>query len=85
MNLTSFDQPTLNLIHKAFEIVLRENHIAYKKIGIVEDGDQLLFLYEGKSEKVHVFKWSKAQSQGVSIGVLAQSVLAPIIPALRNL
>ncbi|OIK14613.1 hypothetical protein BIV60_11255 [Bacillus sp. MUM 116] len=85
MNITSIDQATLHLIHKAFEIILKDHHIPYKKIGIVEDGDQLLFLYEGKSEKVHVFKWSKAQSLGVSIGVLAQSVLAPIIPTLRNL
>lgn len=85
MDITKIDQPTLNLLQKAFEIILKENKITYKKIGIAEEGEQLLFLYEGKSEKVHVFKWNKASSFGVSIGVLAQSVLAPIIPHLRTL
>lgn len=84
MNITTIDQPTLNLIQKAFEIVLTENNIGYKNIGIAVEGDQLLFLYEGKSEKVHVFKWSKQSSIGMSVGVLAQSVLAPIIPTLRT-
>jgi hypothetical protein len=51
----------------------------------VEESDQLLFLFEGKDEKVHVFKWSKASSMGASIGALAQSVLMPIIPHLRLL
>lgn len=85
MNITTIDQPTLNLIQRAFEIVLTENNIAYKNIGIAVEGDQLLFLYEGKSEKVHVFKWSKLSSIGISYGVLAQSVLAPLIPTLRSL
>jgi hypothetical protein len=85
MNITTIDQPTLNLIQKAFEIVLTENNIGYKNIGIAVEGDQLLFLYEGKSEKVHVFKWSKQSSIGMSVGVLAQSVLAPIITTLRTL
>lgn len=85
MKINSIDQPTLNLIQKAFEIVLTDNNIAYKNIGIAIEGDQLLFLYEGKSEKVHVFKWSKQSSIGMSFGVLAQSVLAPIIPTLRTL
>ncbi|MGG1680006.1 hypothetical protein ACIFOT_30450 [Neobacillus sp. NRS-1170] len=85
MDITKIDQPTLDLMTKAFAIVLEQNKVSYKKIGIVEEGDQLLFLYEGKDEKVHVFKWSKASSVGVSIGVLAQSVLMPIIPHLRLL
>jgi hypothetical protein len=85
MNITTIDQPTLNLIQRAFEIVLTENNISYKNIGIAVEGDQLLFLYEGKSEKVHVFKWSKQSSIGMSFGVLAQSVLAPLFPTLRNL
>jgi hypothetical protein len=85
MEITKIDQQTLNLLHKAFEIVLQENNISYKKIGIAEEGEQLLFLYEGKDEKVHVFKWSKAPSIGASIGVIAQSVLMPIIPHLRLL
>ncbi|PLS02817.1 hypothetical protein [Neobacillus cucumis] len=79
------DQQTLNLLHKAFEIVLEQNNITYNKIGIAEEGDQLLFLYETKDEKVHVFKWSKQASIGMSIGTLAQSVLMPIIPQLRLL
>ncbi|WP_066066011.1 hypothetical protein [Neobacillus soli] len=85
MNITTIDQPTLDLLRKAFDIVLKQNNISYKKIGIVEEGEQLLFLYEGKDEKVHVFKWSKSSSVGVSFGVLAQSVLMPIIPHLRLL
>ena len=76
------DQQTLNLLHKAFEIVLEQNKISYNKIDIAEEGDQLLFLYETKEEKVHVFKWSKAASVGISIGTLAQSVLTPILPQL---
>lgn len=79
------DQQTLNLLHKAFEIVLEQNNISYNKIGIAEEGEQLLFLYEAKDEKVHIFKWSKASSIGMSIGTLAQSVLTPIIPQLRLL
>ncbi|WP_160720375.1 hypothetical protein [Bacillus sp. USDA818B3_A] len=85
MNNQSVDQQTLTLLHKAFEIVLEQNNITYNKIGIAEEGDQLLFLYETKDEKVHVFKWSKAASVGMSIGTLAQSVLTPIIPQLRLL
>jgi hypothetical protein len=85
MDITKIDQPTLDLMTKAFAIVLEQNKVSYKKIGIVEEGDQLLFLYEGKDEKVHVFKWSKESSVGVSIGVLAQSVLMPILPHLRLL
>ncbi|MGX6442172.1 hypothetical protein ACWM35_02905 [Neobacillus sp. K501] len=85
MNITTIDQPTLNLIQRAFEIVLTENNIAYKNIGIAVEGDQLLFLFEGKSEKIHVFKWPKQSSIGISYGVLAQSVLAPLIPTLRSL
>jgi hypothetical protein len=85
MTITTIDQPTLNLLHKAFEIVLKENNISFTSIGIVEEGEQLLFLYEGASEKVHVFKWNKASCIGVSIGVIAQSVLNPIIPTLRLL
>jgi hypothetical protein len=85
MNITTIDQPTLNLLQKAFEIILKENNIRFKKVGIVDDGDQLLFLFEGKTKKIHVFKWSKQTSLGVSIGELAQSVLAPIIPTLRTL
>lgn len=85
MNIIKIDQQTINLLHKAFDIVLKENNISYKKIGISEEGEQLLFLYEGKDEKVHVFKWSKASSIGASIGVIAQSVLMPIIPHLRLL
>lgn len=85
MEVTSFDEQTLNLLRKAFEIVLKQNDISYKSIGIAQETDQLLFLYEGKEEKVHVFKWSKQSSQGVSIGVLVQSVLMPIIPHLRLL
>jgi len=85
MEVTKIDQQTLNLLHKAFDIVLKENNISYSKIGIVEESDQLLFLFEGKDEKVHVFKWSKASSLGASIGVIAQSVLMPIIPHLRLL
>ncbi|WP_312472837.1 hypothetical protein [Neobacillus sp.] len=85
MNITTFDKPTLDLLQKAFEIVLQQNNVTFKKIGIVEEGEQLLFLYEGKDEKVHVFNWSKASSINVSIGVLAQSVLMPIIPHLRLL
>ncbi|EKN68758.1 hypothetical protein BABA_11916 [Neobacillus bataviensis LMG 21833] len=85
MEVTKFDQQTLALLHKAFEIVLEQNKVSFHKIGIAEEGEQLLFLYEGKDEKVHVFKWSKASSIGVSIGVLAQSVLMPIIPHLRLL
>ncbi|MEH7354958.1 hypothetical protein V7150_15480 [Neobacillus drentensis] len=85
MEINNFDQQTLALIHKAFEIVLKQNNVTFNKIGIAEEGEQLLFLYEGKDEKVHVFKWSKASSLGVSIGVLAQSVLMPIIPHLRLL
>jgi hypothetical protein len=79
------DQQTLNLLHKAFEIVLKQNNISYNKIGIAEEGEQLLFLYETKDEKVHIFKWSKSSSIGMSIGTLAQSVLTPIIPQLRLL
>ena len=79
------DQQTLNLLHKAFEIVLEQNNIAFNKIGIAEEGEQLLFLYETNTEKVHVFKWSKAASVGMSIGTLAQTVLTPIIPQLRLL
>ncbi|MEH7501763.1 hypothetical protein V7152_06890 [Neobacillus drentensis] len=85
MNIAKIDQQTLNLLHKAFDIVLKENNISYEKIGIAEEGEQLLFLYEGKDEKVHVFKWSKASSIGASIGAIAQSVLMPIIPHLRLL
>ena len=85
MNNQSVDQQTLTLLHKAFEIVLEQNNITYNKIGIAEEGDQLLFLYETRDEKVHVFKWSKAASIGMSIGTLAQSVLTPIIPQLRLL
>lgn len=85
MHNQSVDQKTLSLLHKAFEIVLQQNNISYHKIGIAEEGDQLLFLYEIKEEKVHVFKWSKAASVGMSIGTLAQSVLTPIIPQLRLL
>jgi hypothetical protein len=85
MNITKIDKQTLELIQKAFEIVLDQNKINYKKVGIVEEGDQLLFLYEGKDPKVHVFKWKKASCIGVSIGVLAQSVLMPILPHLRLL
>jgi hypothetical protein len=85
MNITKIDQQTLNLLHKAFDIILKENNISYKKIGIAEEDEQLLFLYEGKDEKVHVFKWSKASSIGASIGAIAQSVLMPIIPHLRLL
>lgn len=85
MNIQSVDQQTLTLLHKAFEIVLEQNNISYNKIGIAEEGDQLLFLYETRDEKVHVFKWSKAASVGMSIGTLAQSVLTPIIPQLRLL
>jgi hypothetical protein len=85
MDITKIDQQTLNFLHKAFEIVLKDNNVSFKKIGVAEEGEQLLFLYEGKDEKVHVFKWSKESSIGVSIGVLAQSVLMPIIPHLRLL
>jgi len=85
MDIPKVDKATLNLLQKAFEIVLDENNIPYKKIGIAEEGEHMLFLYEGKDEKVHVFKWSKKSSIGVSIGVLAQSVLVPIIPHLRLL
>jgi hypothetical protein len=85
MENKTIDQQTLALIHKAFEIVLEQNNVSYTKIGIVEEGEQLLFLYEGKEEKVHVFKWSKASCVGLSIGVLAQSVLMPLIPQLRLL
>ncbi|MEH7118847.1 hypothetical protein V7128_15685 [Neobacillus vireti] len=79
------DQQTLDLLHKAFEIVLDQNDISYNKIGIAEEGELLLFLYETKDEKVHVFKWSKQASIGMSIGTLAQSVLTPLIPQLRLL
>ncbi|WHY79111.1 hypothetical protein QNH20_08270 [Neobacillus sp. WH10] len=85
MEINNFDQQSLALIHKAFEIILQQNNVTFNKIGIAEEGEQLLFLFEGKDEKVHVFKWSKASSLGVSIGVLAQSVLMPIIPHLRLL
>jgi hypothetical protein len=85
MENKTIDQQTLALTHKAFEIVLEQNNVSYTKIGIVEEGEQLLFLYEGKDEKVHVFKWSKASCVGLSIGVLAQSVLMPLIPQLRLL
>lgn len=85
MNITKIDQQTLNFLHKAFDIVLKENNISYRKIGIAEEDEQLLFLYEGKDEKVHVFKWSKASCIGASIGAIAQSVLMPIIPHLRLL
>ncbi|MFZ7944259.1 MULTISPECIES: hypothetical protein [Bacillaceae] len=85
MELNKIDDQTLALLHKAFEIVLQQNNVTYSKIGIAEEGKQLLFLYEGKDEKVHVFKWDKSSSMGVSFGVLAQSVLMPIIPHLRLL
>ncbi|WP_144548678.1 hypothetical protein [Bacillus sp. X1(2014)] len=85
MNITKIDQQTLNLLHKAFEIILNENKISYEKIGIAEEDAQLLFLFEGKDEKVHVFKWNKASCIGASIGAIAQSVLLPIIPHLRLL
>jgi len=85
LDITKIDQQTLNLLHKAFEIVLNENNIHYKKIGIAEEDAQLLFLFEGKDEKVHVFKWNKASCIGASIGAIAQSVLLPIIPHLRLL
>lgn len=85
MEIKHFDQQTLALLHKAFEIVLKQNNVTFSKIGIAEEREQLLFLYEGRDEKVHVFKWSKASSVGVSFGVLAQSVLMPIIPHLRLL
>jgi hypothetical protein len=85
MEITKIDQQTLNLLHKAFDIILKENNISYTKIGIAEESEQLLFLYEGKDEKVHVFKWSKASCLGASIGAIAQSVLLPIIPHLRLL
>ncbi|MBO0960402.1 hypothetical protein J1P26_11875 [Neobacillus sp. MM2021_6] len=85
MEVNKIDPQTLTLLHKAFEIVLEQNNVSFHKIGITEEGEQLLFLYEGKDGKVHVFKWSKASSFGVSIGVLAQSVLMPIIPHLRLL
>jgi len=85
MESRSFDQQTLALLHKAFEIVLEQNNISFSKIGIAEEGEQLLFLYEGTDEKVHVFKWSKSSCVGLNIGVIAQSVLTPIIPQLRLL
>jgi hypothetical protein len=85
LNITRIDQQTLNLLHKAFEIVLNEHKISFNKIGVAEENEQLLFLFEGKDEKVHVFKWSKASSMGASIGTIAQSVLMPIIPHLRLL
>ncbi|MEH7096248.1 hypothetical protein [Neobacillus vireti] len=85
MHNQTVDQQTLNLLHRAFEIVLDQHKLSYNKIGISEEGEQLLFLYETNDEKVHVFKWSKAASVGISIGTLAQSVLTPIIPQLRLL
>lgn len=85
MELNNTDQPSLDYLRKAFEIVLKENNIPIRSIGIVEQGEQLLFLYEGKSEKVHVFNWSKASCIGLSIGVIAKSVLTPIIPTLPTL
>jgi hypothetical protein len=85
MQLNQIDQTTLDYLRKAFEIVLKENNIPIRKIGITEQGEQLLFLYEGKSEKVHVFNWSSSSCIGLSIGVIAKSVLTPIIPTLRSL
>ncbi|WP_042356437.1 hypothetical protein [Bacillus rubiinfantis] len=85
MDIEKFDQPTLQLLQKAFAIVLEQHNVPFRKFGIVEEDDNLAFLYEGKDEKIHVFKWSKESSIGVSIGVLAQSVLMPIIPHLRLL
>ncbi|WP_251553799.1 hypothetical protein [Neobacillus muris] len=85
MVITKIDKLTVELLQKAFQIVLEQNHVPYINIGIAEQDDELLFLYEGKDEKVHVFKWSKASSIGVTYGTLAQSVLTPIIPHLRLL
>ncbi len=85
MDISKIDKQTLDLMEKAFSTVLNQNKVRYKKIAIAEEKDQFVFLYEGKDEKVHIFRWSKASSQGVSIGVLAQSVLMPIIPHLRLL
>lgn len=85
LEITKIDQQTLNFLHKAFEIVLNENKIPFNKIGIAEEDAQLLFLYEGKDEKVHVFRWNKESCIGASIGAITQSVLLPIIPHLRLL
>ncbi|WP_462409053.1 hypothetical protein [Neobacillus sp. Marseille-QA0830] len=85
MVITKIDKPTIELMQRAFQIVLEQNHVPYKNIGIAEQGNQLLFLYEGNDTKVHVFKWSKQSSIGVDFGTLAQSVLTPIIPHLRLL
>lgn len=85
MEITKIDQTTLDYLRKAFEMVLIDNNIPVRKIGIMEQGEQLLFLYEGKSEKVHVFNWNKASCIGLSIGVIAKSVLTPILPKLRTL
>ncbi|WP_042457368.1 hypothetical protein [Neobacillus dielmonensis] len=85
MVITQIDKPTIELLQKAIQIVLEQNHIPYRNIGVAEEENQLLFLYEGKDHKVHVFKWSKASSIGVNIGTLAQSVITPILPHLRLL
>jgi hypothetical protein len=85
MELNKIDETTLDYLRKAFEIVLKENNVPIRSIGIVEQGEQLLFLYEGSSEKVHVFNWNKSSCIGLSLGVIAQSVLTPIISTLRTL
>jgi hypothetical protein len=85
MELNKLDKTTLDYLRKAFEIVLKENNVPIRSIGIVEQGEQLLFLYEGSSEKVHVFNWSKASCFGLGLRVIAQSVLTPIIPTLQTL
>ena len=85
MEITKIDKTTLDYLRKAFETVLIDKNIPVKKIGIMEQGEQLLFLYEGKSEKVHVFNWKKSTCIGLSIGVIAKSVLTPILPTLRTL
>lgn len=84
MILKTINDKNLSMLRVVFEEILLDNGIRYKKIGLVERDDELVFLFE-TDEKVHTFGWAKANCLNQDIQLIAKEVLEPMIPRLKIL
>ncbi|AOZ93609.1 hypothetical protein [Paenibacillus crassostreae] len=84
MKIKTINPTNINRLRIAFENVLLDNGIRYTKVGITEDGDELVFLFEG-NDKLHTFKWNKKTCVGHGTEEIAKSVLEPMITRLKGI
>jgi len=85
MKIRSINPTNINKLRNAFFDYLLEEAVKFDSIGLIEEGEQLVLLFEDKEkEKAHVFKFDAKLCIGQDPGDIAKKIIEPMLPKLKE-